>query len=98
MSGRKKRRIVLAGLDCSIEISELCRREGISPTFYPRLDVQPGTTHQGTCLTSIVFPGQVSSNWGPFDIAPGLSLAGNGIYVTFKQYINYDDCNADTGE
>ena len=27
-------RIVLAGLDGSIEISELCRREGISPTQY----------------------------------------------------------------
>jgi transposase-like protein len=43
MSGRKKRRswqageklrIVLAGLDGSIEISELCRREGINPTQY----------------------------------------------------------------
>lgn len=43
MSGRSKRRkwkaeeklrIVLAGLDGSIEISELCRREGINPTQY----------------------------------------------------------------
>lgn len=43
MSGRKERRrwtldeklrIVLAGLDGSIEISELCRREGINPTQY----------------------------------------------------------------
>lgn len=43
MSGRKKRRpwkaeeklrIVLAGLDGSVEISELCRREGINPTQY----------------------------------------------------------------
>lgn len=43
MSDRKKRRrwtseeklrIVLAGLDGSIEISELCRREGINPTQY----------------------------------------------------------------
>jgi transposase-like protein len=29
-----KLRIVLAGLDGTIEISELCRREGISPTQY----------------------------------------------------------------
>lgn len=43
MSGRKQRRrwtseeklrIVLSGLDGSIEISELCRREGINPTQY----------------------------------------------------------------
>jgi transposase len=43
MSGRKTRRswnpeeklrIVLAGLDGTIEISELCRREGINPTQY----------------------------------------------------------------
>ena len=43
MSGRRKRRswkpqeklrIVLAGLDGTIEISELCRREGINPTQY----------------------------------------------------------------
>lgn len=43
MSGRKKRRtwsaseklrIVLVGLDGSVEISELCRREGINPTQY----------------------------------------------------------------
>lgn len=43
MSDRKKRRrwssdeklrIVLSGLDGSIEISELCRREGINPTQY----------------------------------------------------------------
>jgi transposase len=43
MSGRKKRkswkaeeklRIVLAGLDGTIEVSELCRREGINPTQY----------------------------------------------------------------
>jgi transposase-like protein len=30
----EKLRIVLAGLDGTIEISELCRREGISPTQY----------------------------------------------------------------
>jgi transposase-like protein len=29
-----KLRIVLSGLDGTIEISELCRREGISPTQY----------------------------------------------------------------
>jgi len=43
MSGRRKRRswkaqeklrIVLAGMDGSIEVSELCRREGINPTQY----------------------------------------------------------------
>lgn len=43
MSGKSKRRkwgaeeklrIVLAGLDGTIEISELCRREGINPTQY----------------------------------------------------------------
>jgi transposase len=43
MSERKKRRrwtaadklrVVLAGLDGSVEISELCRREGINPTQY----------------------------------------------------------------
>ncbi|NJO83710.1 MAG: transposase [Blastochloris sp.] len=43
MSGKKKRRvwtsseklrIVLAGLEGSAEISELCRREGINPTLY----------------------------------------------------------------
>lgn len=43
MSDRKKRRrwtskeklrIVLAGLGGSVEISELCRREGINPTQY----------------------------------------------------------------
>ncbi|MEX2287870.1 MAG: transposase [Planctomycetaceae bacterium] len=43
MSERKKRRawtsseklrIVLLGLDGSVEISELCRREGINPTQY----------------------------------------------------------------
>lgn len=43
MAGTRKRRtwkaedklrIVLAGLDGSIEISELCRREGINPTQY----------------------------------------------------------------
>jgi transposase len=43
MSDRKKRRtwsaseklrIVLAGLDGSIEISEPCRRDGINPTQY----------------------------------------------------------------
>jgi len=43
MSARKKRRtwtaseklrIVLAGLDGSVEVSELCRREGINPTQY----------------------------------------------------------------
>ncbi len=30
----EKLRIVLAGLDANTEISELCRREGISPTQY----------------------------------------------------------------
>ena len=43
MSGKSKRRkwgaeeklrIVMAGLDGTIEISELCRREGINPTQY----------------------------------------------------------------
>jgi len=40
MSGRRRRtaeeklRIVLAGLPGDIEISELCRREGINPTQY----------------------------------------------------------------
>ena len=43
MSERKKRRrwaasdklrVVLAGLEGSVEISELCRREGINPTQY----------------------------------------------------------------
>lgn len=43
MSTRKKRRtwtaseklrIVLSGLDGSVEVSELCRREGINPTQY----------------------------------------------------------------
>jgi transposase len=43
MSEKKKRRrwtasdklrVVLAGLDGSVEISELCRREGITPTQY----------------------------------------------------------------
>jgi transposase len=43
MSGKKKRRswtateklrIVLSGLDGSVEVSELCRREGINPTQY----------------------------------------------------------------
>jgi transposase len=29
-----KLRVVLAGLDGSVEISELCRREGINPTQY----------------------------------------------------------------
>jgi transposase len=30
----EKLRLVLAGLDGSVEISELCRREGINPTQY----------------------------------------------------------------
>lgn len=30
----EKLRIVLAGMDGSIEISELCRREGVNPTQY----------------------------------------------------------------
>lgn len=30
----EKLRIVLSGLDGTIEVSELCRREGISPTQY----------------------------------------------------------------
>jgi transposase len=33
-SAGEKLRIVLAGLDGQIEISELCRREGINPTQY----------------------------------------------------------------
>ncbi len=34
LAAAKKLRIVLAGLDGTIEISGLCRREGISPTQY----------------------------------------------------------------
>lgn len=34
LAAAEKLRIVLAGLDGTIEISELCRREGISPTQY----------------------------------------------------------------
>ncbi|MBA3480941.1 MAG: transposase [Pirellulales bacterium] len=30
----EKLRVVLAGLDGSVEVSELCRREGINPTQY----------------------------------------------------------------
>lgn len=33
-SAREKLRIVLSGLDSGVEVSELCRREGISPTQY----------------------------------------------------------------
>lgn len=33
-AARDKLRVVLAGLDGSVEISELCRREGINPTQY----------------------------------------------------------------
>ena len=33
-TAEEKLRIVLAGLDGTIEISELCRREGINPTQY----------------------------------------------------------------
>ena len=33
-TGEEKLRIVLAGLDGSIQLSELCRREGINPTQY----------------------------------------------------------------
>jgi len=33
-TAEEKLRIVLAGLDPGIEISELCRREGVSPTQY----------------------------------------------------------------
>ena len=33
-SSAEKMRIVLAGLEPSVEISELCRREGIQPTQY----------------------------------------------------------------
>ena len=33
-TAEEKLRIVMAGLDGSIEISELCRREGINPTQY----------------------------------------------------------------
>ena len=30
----EKMRIVLAGMEPSVEVSELCRREGINPTMY----------------------------------------------------------------
>jgi transposase len=33
-TAQEKLRIVLAGLDGSIQLSELCRREGINPTQY----------------------------------------------------------------
>ena len=33
-SAAEKLRIVLAGMDGTIEVSELCRREGINPTQY----------------------------------------------------------------
>jgi len=33
-SGEEKLRIVLAGVSGDIEVSELCRREGINPTQY----------------------------------------------------------------
>jgi transposase len=33
-TSQEKLRIVLAGLDGTVEISELCRREGINPTQY----------------------------------------------------------------
>ncbi len=33
-SSKEKLRIVLAGLEGGVEVSELCRREGISPTQY----------------------------------------------------------------
>ncbi len=33
-SSKEKLRIVLAGMDGGVEVSELCRREGISPTQY----------------------------------------------------------------
>ena len=33
-TAEEKLRIVLSGLDGTIEISELCRREGINPTQY----------------------------------------------------------------
>jgi transposase len=33
-AARDKLRVVLAGLDGSVEISALCRREGINPTQY----------------------------------------------------------------
>ena len=33
-TAQEKLRIVLSGLDGSIEVSELCRREGINPTQY----------------------------------------------------------------
>ena len=33
-TGEEKLRIVLAGLDGSVQLSELCRREGINPTQY----------------------------------------------------------------
>ena len=33
-SAAEKLRIVLAGMEPGVEISELCRREGVSPTMY----------------------------------------------------------------
>ena len=33
-SGSEKLRIVLAGLEPGVEISDLCRREGLSPALY----------------------------------------------------------------
>lgn len=33
-SSKEKLRIVLSGLEGGVEISELCRREGVSPTQY----------------------------------------------------------------
>ncbi len=30
----EKMRIVLAGMEAGVEVSELCRREGVSPTMY----------------------------------------------------------------
>lgn len=33
-SATEKLRIVLAGMDAGVEVSELCRREGVSPTQY----------------------------------------------------------------
>lgn len=33
-TSQEKLRIVLAGLDGTLEVSELCRREGINPTQY----------------------------------------------------------------
>jgi transposase-like protein len=54
----EKLRIVLAGLDGTIEISELCRREGISPTQYY------GWKKQLVSSATKVFEPQAAGNTG----------------------------------